>query len=1070
MSDNIDGNVDIVDKNVENNVVNNGEDNVKNDVENNVKKNVENNEKNENDDDDSSSVSDLSGDNESEYWDDAEFYEENEERNNQGVAGVQQPVNNNPDDNTAAQSAPATSGAQVNIPAEFLVGDGNQIATRSFDKLFEGDGNLSFSEQQAFADRANHLSVDDFRVQPNQFDDVLGTLNFDGNQFDPHYNQHEFDDEIASNATGHAQADNANTPSSNGTGIQSDVPPPQTEEPLITEPDFQRLMDFLRTGGTIDDIITNISAASVGPVADPQANPLPTPSVASQPNVNHNVSNMPASVNSIAGHTGQVQTAGGEHTAGEVSDEEDASEEDLGEEDSGEENAVEQNAVEENAEGAKKETLPPPPPPPIPRAAHLLDPVTHDMDMNTRFSSYEEACAYRPYAFKTPPHDPTIPTRTEQNRAIVMALKKSMMEMGYAQDNKLAQERYEGLIEPTLVEVACWKMLDLLIKRAKYGPLVPSKENMKLDKKAGRVETFQERLDNVLGALYRRKTICKGVLDPHRSENLVDHPAREERRSEANRRLNLKKGKYVQVGKQVLMANGVDEDGNPRYVVVNEDGEIELDSTAAASSLTTTADVDGGNLPPTATSTAPSQPAVSSTLPTGAAKSSSSSRPAGRKPKTSARQKKASTTRASKSKAASADQVQTANQPHLPSAHASLGHHGGQSLLGQQPEFTSATQQPYGTAASPAQNQRRRVNPILASNPFLPRAIQEQLDQPYVDSQTNGYVPLPTQHQSQNYTMTGALSQNMQRQACPIPDEVTYPEYNPAPAQMQQNYSMPDAVDYPMYDPSLAQPMQQGYSVPGAVSRQHMNAPAPPQNRRMSGQATHQQGNQFPAQMNLNQNHMAGPVARQQPHPSVQNRRISGQIAHSQSNQFPAQVNQNQKLMAGAIYHQQSNPLVQNHRISGQATHPQGNQFPAQVNLNQNLMTGAVAHQQMNPSVPQNQIRRMSGQATRPKFNPFPAQVNQMQNPIAAAVARQQMNPSVPQNQIRRMSGQATHPQVNQFPAQVNLNQNPMAGPAPHPQPASRSGNGTRRKRSQADIGATDDGTMLPPPPKRAHH
>lgn len=95
----------------------------------------------------------------------------------------------------------------------------------------------------------------------------------------------------------------------------------------------------------------------------------------------------------------------------------------------------------------------------IPSIDDLLDPLVSGVDMDTIFSSVEEASCSYSQQFHLPPDD-TVPTTVEQKKAIVKALCNAMMNVEQAEDNP-------GMIKPFAerkysdrrVELACWHLM-----------------------------------------------------------------------------------------------------------------------------------------------------------------------------------------------------------------------------------------------------------------------------------------------------------------------------------------------------------------------------------------------------------------------------------------------------------------------------------------------------------------------------------------------------------------------------------------------------------------------------------
>lgn len=95
----------------------------------------------------------------------------------------------------------------------------------------------------------------------------------------------------------------------------------------------------------------------------------------------------------------------------------------------------------------------------LPSYQELMDPIASGVDINTRFSSVEEANNSCRKSFDIP-HDPTIPYAIEQKRAIVRALCKAMKSVDRAEDNPgMVRPFAERKYSDTRIEIACWNIL-----------------------------------------------------------------------------------------------------------------------------------------------------------------------------------------------------------------------------------------------------------------------------------------------------------------------------------------------------------------------------------------------------------------------------------------------------------------------------------------------------------------------------------------------------------------------------------------------------------------------------------
>lgn len=333
-------------------------------------------------------------------------------------------MNDTSDNNTDTQSNAATSGAYFNQyqGMKYLVGPngkGFYVPPGTF---------MTPEEEEDFIRRGNLIRVDPNSAPVNQFSD--STLS--SAQDNPGVQYRQGQNAIFPNET---QPNQTDTPSFGETGIQPDIPLPVDNSSIETA---NQLLEFLNPGGSANDAnLNNASSNIINSATDPQSGMANSQlNMASQPNVLFS------------------ESAGNEHAGGDVSDQVDENEEDGADDENYDE-------FEGQVEREQTETAPERPPTPEPRqpVEHILDPVTHGVNMNTRFSSLQEARAWRMYTFRKPEDDPTIPTTEEQMKAIVVELSNAMKAIGHCTDNAVFRNRYRAHLQAERVEVAAWETL-----------------------------------------------------------------------------------------------------------------------------------------------------------------------------------------------------------------------------------------------------------------------------------------------------------------------------------------------------------------------------------------------------------------------------------------------------------------------------------------------------------------------------------------------------------------------------------------------------------------------------------
>ncbi|KAE8356353.1 hypothetical protein BDV28DRAFT_165026 [Aspergillus coremiiformis] len=179
----------------------------------------------------------------------------------------------------------------------------------------------------------------------------------------------------------------------------------------------------------------------------------------------------------------------------------------------------------------------------------LMDPLSNNVDVETHYSSLEEANESQRPSVRLP-DDGTLPRTQVQKRAIIKQMCNAMASTHRAQDNKpMIKPFKEGRYNERRIEAACWQVLETAIERHTFGPLLSAFD---VKPKNHEIVTFATRIDKIIDCLMLHKTICKHLLDPLYVYHFVDDPIQAEKRVVANRLLNKRKGEVMNAGKQVL--------------------------------------------------------------------------------------------------------------------------------------------------------------------------------------------------------------------------------------------------------------------------------------------------------------------------------------------------------------------------------------------------------------------------------------------------------------------------------------------------------------------------------------
>jgi hypothetical protein len=188
------------------------------------------------------------------------------------------------------------------------------------------------------------------------------------------------------------------------------------------------------------------------------------------------------------------------------------------------------------------------------RAEDLLYPYNDQLDGETLFHSLQESVHWRSQQVvdNPPEYDETIPRDQFRKQVLVKTLFKAFKSTAIATDNPgmkkpFEEERHDN----ARVECLCWMLLEALIRRSEYGPLLVAYDPTKT-KENPAIQTFAVRFDEVVQSLREQKTICKHLLDAPYINTFVDDPVRARNRVASNRDLNRKKGETMNVGREEL--------------------------------------------------------------------------------------------------------------------------------------------------------------------------------------------------------------------------------------------------------------------------------------------------------------------------------------------------------------------------------------------------------------------------------------------------------------------------------------------------------------------------------------
>ena len=202
----------------------------------------------------------------------------------------------------------------------------------------------------------------------------------------------------------------------------------------------------------------------------------------------------------------------------------------------------------------------------FPKVQELLQnmresPEDHMPDTATIFTGIEQVHEWREnqrlknsHKYKVLEED-DIPETKEEKAAVVKLLFKAFKSTVDGQSNKNVQDLFDHQVHSNAqVEAVCWQLLEAAIQRSKGGPLTHAYEPEKASKSATDMNSgFAERIDDLIVALMREKSVCCALLKTPKVMDTVDFPSYIGKRTANNRDLNRKKAVVAKLGKQKLM-------------------------------------------------------------------------------------------------------------------------------------------------------------------------------------------------------------------------------------------------------------------------------------------------------------------------------------------------------------------------------------------------------------------------------------------------------------------------------------------------------------------------------------
>ncbi|KAL4800736.1 hypothetical protein BDV19DRAFT_352040 [Aspergillus venezuelensis] len=166
-------------------------------------------------------------------------------------------------------------------------------------------------------------------------------------------------------------------------------------------------------------------------------------------------------------------------------------------------------------------------------------------EIQTKFTSLEDAQEKLQGKYEKPVKDPTIPTTIAQKCAIVKALVEFWVDTSCSKDLPRYRDNFRAKPKnQNVIELHCWELLEATIKIAEEGPMFFKI----MTRHTGNIGSFECRITAIMETIHCYKTKCDQLARTSTLYKLVHDPIGQQRSSKSNQDVNQRKALSLKIG------------------------------------------------------------------------------------------------------------------------------------------------------------------------------------------------------------------------------------------------------------------------------------------------------------------------------------------------------------------------------------------------------------------------------------------------------------------------------------------------------------------------------------------
>ncbi|KAL4961769.1 uncharacterized protein BDV14DRAFT_203512 [Aspergillus stella-maris] len=166
-------------------------------------------------------------------------------------------------------------------------------------------------------------------------------------------------------------------------------------------------------------------------------------------------------------------------------------------------------------------------------------------EIQTKFTSLEDAQEKLKGKYEKPVEDPTIPTTITQKCAIVNALVEFWVDTSCSKDLPRYRDNFHDKPKNLeVIELHCWELLEATINITQEGPMCFKI----MTRHTGNIGSFECRITAIMETIHCYKTKCDQLARTSTLYKLVHDPIGQQRSSKSNQEVNQRKALSLKIG------------------------------------------------------------------------------------------------------------------------------------------------------------------------------------------------------------------------------------------------------------------------------------------------------------------------------------------------------------------------------------------------------------------------------------------------------------------------------------------------------------------------------------------